>query len=312
MGGIQIDKLLKNIYYKANNSGSFSGVQSLYRHVKEKKLPITFNQVKNWLYKQEVYTLHKPIKKRFKRNKVIVFGIDDTWQADLVDVQKLAKFNKGNKYLLTCIDLFSKYAWVVPLQDKSGKSIINAFSEIFKERIPKKIQTDKGKEFLNQNFKIFLKSKNVSLYQINTEMKACIVERFNRTLKEKMWRYFTSSKKSEYLKVLDKIVKSYNNSYHRSIKMKPSNVGIKNSDIVFKNLYGEMDQLIKFKFNIGDKVRIAKYKTIFDKGYTSNWTKEIFFISNRIPRYPPVYEIIDFNNEIIEGIFYESELQKTL
>jgi len=126
-----------------------------------------------------------------------------------------------------------------------------------------------------------------------------------------MWRYFTKKKSFVYLDIIDNLIKSYNNNYHRSIKMSPNEVNNENKNQVFKNLYGHInDSLIEFKFKKGDNVRIAKYKTVFDKGYTPNWTSEIFIINKLFIRNPPVYEIKDLQNQIIEGVFYENELEK--
>ena len=125
------------------------------------------------------------------RNRVIVTGIDDQWQADLVDVSSLARFNKGYKLLLTCIDVFSKFAWVVPLKNKTGESLLNDFQSILDlGRSAEKLQTDKGTEFLNHNFQSFLKENNIHFFTTNSELKASVVERFNHTLKTRMWNYF--------------------------------------------------------------------------------------------------------------------------
>ena len=117
------DKILKELYFNIKNPHSYSGITSLLREIKKRKLNIKEEDAREWLLQQEEYTLHRPIRKKFKRNKVIVTGIDDTWQADLVDISKLANQNNGIKFLLTCIDVFSKYAWVIPIKNKSGKTI---------------------------------------------------------------------------------------------------------------------------------------------------------------------------------------------
>lgn len=123
----------------------------------------------------------------------MVSGIDDQWQADLVDVRALSRYNRGFQFLLTCIDIFSKYAWVIPLKNKTGISLTKAFKQILKSgRRPLKLQTDKGSEFFNRNVKQFLEQHHIHLFATHDETKASIVERFNRTFKEKMWKYFTA------------------------------------------------------------------------------------------------------------------------
>ena len=304
------ETILKDIYYNIKNPHSYSGLSSFFRETQKRKLGIKKEDIRDWLLQQEEYTLHRPNRKKFKRNKVIVNGIDDTWQADLVDINQLASLNNGTKFLLTCIDVFSKFAWVIPLKNKSATSITNAFREIMQTRTPNKMQTDKGKEFLNSEFSKFLQSNKVKLYTLNSEMKACVVERFNRTLKEKMWRYFTHVRHKKYIDILQDLVESYNKSFHRTIGTSPVSVNSKNEKKIWNKMYGFNDEDIVINFKPGDKVRINKSKKTFEKGYTPNWTREIFIINKVIPRIPPVYEIKDLNNEKIEGIFYEQELQK--
>ena len=139
--------------------------------------------------------------------------MNHTWQADLIDMRNLKRTDKGYQYMITCIDVFSKVARVVPLKDKTGKRLLKALKLVFKTIKPKHLQTDKGTEFLNEIVVKYLKSINVNLYQVNSDKKACIVERFNRTYKEKMWRYFTSIGKYIYYNIIDKLVDAYNNTY---------------------------------------------------------------------------------------------------
>ena len=219
-------------------------------------------EVKEFLDTVDTYTLHKPIRKKFETRRVYVKGIDDQFQADLVEMREFSNENKGYNYLLTVIDCFSKYAWAIPIKNKTAYEILKAFGEIFLERIPLKLQTDKGKEFINNKFQKFLKSKNIIWFSTNSDVKASIVERFNRTLKTKMWKYFTQVGNKKWVNIVDDLVYNYNNTYHRSIKMKPIEASIKkNESIVYKNLYGnESDIKTKTKFNVGDKVRISKCK----------------------------------------------------
>jgi hypothetical protein len=178
-------------------------------------------------------------------------------------------------------------------------------------RLPKKIQSDDGKEFQNSYFKNYLKDKKISLYKVNSELKARVVERFNRTLKEKMWRYFTHNNTNRYIDVLDDFLKNYNNSYHTTIKCKPVEVNITNESSIWKKLYGVNTSLkTKFKFNQGDRVLISKDKSLFSKGYERKWVREVFVIDQKILRDPPVYKLKDLNGELIEGVFYENNLQK--
>ena len=160
--------------------------------------------------------LHKPIRRKFKKRRVLVGGIDRIWAADLVDMQAFSKFNRGVKYLLAVIDVFSKYGWLIPLKDKTGKSVASALKTIFEERKPEKMWVDKGKEFYNKDVKDL-----VELYSTENEEKSNVVERWIRTMKEKMWKYFSAKSTNVYMNVLSDLVKEYNNTRHSSIKMTP-------------------------------------------------------------------------------------------
>lgn len=258
--------------------------------------------------------LHKPVIRHFRKRRVIVGGIDEIWAADLVDMQAFAEYNDGVKYLLCVIDLFSKYGWIVPLKDKSGKSVAAAFKRIFVEgRKPEKLWVDKGKEFYNKD----VKALGVELYSTENEEKSCVVERWNRTMKEKMFKYFSANSTKRYVDVLDEMVNRYNNTKHSSIKMTPVAASDKkNESVVFMNLYRKLASLETFersspKFSVGDKVRITKKKKTFEKGYTPRWTEEIFTVSRVQYTDPITYKITDMNGEDIQGTFYEQELQKS-
>ena len=252
--------------------------------------------------------LHKPIIRKFKKRKVHSSFRDNIWGVDLADMQLLSKFNKGFRFLICVVDIFSKYAWVIPLKDKKGISIVNAFQKILKEsnRKPNKIWVDKGSEFYNNYFKKWLRDNNIEMYSTHNEGKSVIAERFIRTLKNKIYKYITSISKNVSINKLDDIVKKYNNTYHISIKMKP--VGVKdNTYINFKKEVNYKNP----KFKVGDHVRISKYKNIFVKGYVPNWSEEIFIIKKIKNTVPWTYVINDLNGEKIIGTFYENGLQKT-
>ena len=259
--------------------------------------------------------LHKPIRRNFLRRRVFVEGIDEIWAADLVEMQKFAKWNKGIRYLLTVIDVFSKFGWIEPLKDKKGETVAEAFKNIFeKGRKPEKLWTDKGKEFFNQHMNRLLKEKNIILYTTENEQKSSVIERWNRTMKEKMWKRFTQQNSTVYIDDLPGLVNEYNNTKHSSIKMTPVEASLKkNESNVWLNLFGKWKgEKTNSKFKIDDMVRISKLKRkVFDKGYTPNWTEEIFKIVKVLNTNPVTYQIADLRNEEIQGSFYESELQKT-
>ena len=301
--------VLKKAYYDIKQPGSLGGVAALARETKRKR-----EEVSKWLSFEDTYTLHKPVRRKFLRRRTIVGGIDHQWQADLIDVQKLKKDNDGHVFLLTCIDVLSKYAWVVPLKDKSGSSLVKAFQQIFAEgRKPLKLQTDKGTEFKNRLVQKLLRDLNIDFFTTeNDDIKAAVVERFNRTLKEKLWRYFTKSNSTRYLEVLPDLVNAYNHSFHRSIRRAPVEVNTKNQEDVWYQLYGRGKNRKRkpAKFKVGDRVRISKTRRVFKKGYLPSWTRELFTVYTIINTYPVTYTIKDDHNEVLKGTFYEQELQK--
>ena len=220
----------------------------------------------------------------------------------------MSKYNKGIRFLLCVIDIFSKYAWVVPLKDKKGVSIVTAFQSILKQsnRKPNKIWVDKGSEFYNASFKKWLQDNDIVMYSTNNEGKSVVAERFIRTLKNKIYKYMTAISKNVYIDKLDDIVNEYNNTCHTTIKMK--HIDVKD------NTYINTDKEINNKdpkFKVDDRVRISKYKNIFTKGYTPNWSEEVFVIKKVKNTVPWTYVTNGLNGEEIMGTFYEKELQKT-
>ena len=187
------------------------------------------------------------------------------------------------------IDIFSKYGWIAPLKDKKTESVSKAFNEIFQKnkRKPTMLWTDKGSEFISKHFKEFLKKEKIKLYHTENGEKSSVVERWNRTMKNGMWKMFTANNNTVHWDKIDKLVDDYNNTKHSSIKMTPNEASKKeNEEKVFVNLHGDLMYWIpkKPKFSIGDKVRISKYKRrVFDKGYTPNWTEEIFVVDKILP-----------------------------
>ena len=251
--------------------------------------------------------LHKPIINQFNKRKIYSQFKDNIWGVDLADMQSLSRKNKGIKYLLCAIDLYSKYAFVIPLKDKKGISIVNAFNKIIKqsERQPNKIWVDQGREFNNNVFKKWLSDNDIIRYLTYNEGKSVVAETFIRTLKNKLYKHMTATGKNVYYDVLDDVVNKYNNTKHSTIKMKP--IDVKNNKRVYIDEHNEKDS----RFKVGDRVRISKFKNIFAKGYTPNWSKQIFIVNKINDTVPYTYNIKDLNDEEIIGSFYDRELQKT-
>ena len=197
---------------------------------------------------------------------------------------------------------------------KSGQCVAKAFQKMLREAkaTPKKLQTDKGSEFYNKEVQPLLKKYSIDMFSTeNDEIKSCIVERFNRTLKSHMWKYFTAEKTKRYIDVLQDLIAGYNNTYHSSIKMTPNAVNKENEHEVRQHLYGKYQKPTKPKLKVGDYVRISKTSRPFKKGYLPNWSEEIFTVASIVRTVPVTYRIKEENGNLIKGTFYEKELQKT-
>jgi len=213
-----IEQYLREIYYDPDSDVSYSDIKALWNRVKKDRAKherIKYQDLKKWLTEQRTYTLHKALHKSFPTRKTYVPNIDDQFQADIVDMQSFERDNKGYRYILT----------VIPVKSKRGDDIFNAFETIFRERKPEKIQFDKGKEFYNRTVKDLLEKEGIEYFSTYSDKKAAIVERFNRTLKTRMWKYFTEKSSlttRTWIPVLHKFVNSYNNTTHSTISMTPT------------------------------------------------------------------------------------------
>ena len=322
--GVQtLDKRLSRIFTNPRVGGSFGGLDTLWRAVNKDGVRryISRERVRKWLRDRRPYTLHRQPKRRFQRRKVVVSGINDQWQADLVDVSSLASSNDKHTFILTVIDVFSKVGYAQPLRNKEARSITNAFKTILStngDKKPLSIQTDKGKEFRNKHFQTWADDQGIKLFTSeDDQMKSQIVERWNRTLKNKMYRLFEHKGKAIWITFLQDLVHSYNNTYHTSIKMTPAQVNRENEDTVFFELYPPPTVLrargSSAGLNVGDYVRLLNPSSVFKKGYARQWTNEVFRIRMRnLTGAFALYKVEDLHGEDIEGFFYRSELQQTI
>ena len=302
------DKVLKDRAFDIASDPKYDGYQRslasmVYKFFDKKSSGSGINNVKL------ADELHKPVIKKFSKCKVYSSFKDNILGVDLADMQLLSRQNKGIKYLLCAIDFFSKYAFVVPLKDKKGASVVKGFKKVVNEssREPDKIWVDKGSEFYNKVFKNWLKDEGIEIYSTYNEGKSVVAERFIRTLKNKLYKHMTAISQDVYWNVLDDAVAKYNDTINRSIGMKPKDV---KSDK--KAVYVAESNEKSTRFSVGDRVRISKFKNIFAKGYTPNWSKEIFVVNKIKNTVPWTYELKDLNREDIIGRFYDRELQKTV
>ncbi len=296
-------------YYDPKQPGGLAGVDKFYRA----QTAETKEEVKEWLRGEEAYTMHKPVRYHFPRNKVIVSGIDAQWDADLMDMTQQA--DEGYHYVLVAIDILSHYTWTRPLRNKTGKEVSNAFESIFAEgRLPLKIRTDRGTEFTNTTSQQMFRKHGVGHFLTNNEVKANYAERVIRTLKLRLKRYETWKQTRKWKDVIGDITSSYNNTYHRTIKRKPSSVTKDNQAEVWMEQYDEppthkLDG--PFKMKAGDYVRISHLRRTFQREYDERYTGEIFKVATRRVRGGlNVYTLKDFYEEDVQGTFYEPELQR--
>ena len=302
------DGKLQRRYRDPSQPGSLGGVARF-----AKAQGVSAERAKRVLAKELGYTLHKPTRRHFPTLRVLVFGPDEQWAADLVDVQKLSRQNQGVKYLLTVVDVFSKWAWVVPIKQKTGPLVAAALRGIFDrdKRSPQTFQTDDGKEFYNKHVTQTLKEHGVRHFSTSGDTKASVVERFNRTFKQRLYRYITTFNTLTYLPALPKLVKGYNASWHRSIGMAPRDVNETNASEVWERLYGKPQKKKKSAFRVGDRVRLNKKHRPFKKGYLPGWTEEVFVVTE-VNRDGNVvtYKLAEWDDTAIKGTFYTEDLQK--
>ena len=228
-------------------------------------------------------------------------------------MQGLKRDNNGFNYIMTVIDVFSKKAWAIPVKSKSSKDMLVAFKELFQEsnpRKPERIQTDAGKEFLNKEVQGFLKQQGVKHFYSSSDKKAAVVERFNRTLKTRIWTYFTAHQTHRYLDILPKLLASYNNTYHRSIGRAPNQVRNADENEIWVRLYGDGSKGRQRETKKGQMVRVSKVKGVFEKGYMPNWSEEHFLVESDKSNPRTVYKLTDKGGEEMKGSWYPEEVQE--
>ena len=284
--------------------GAFTGKAAFSRAIGK-----PLSDVTKFLEGNDAYTLHKPTRKPRRFRRIYSRGIGYHFQADLVDMSSDAAVNDGYKWIITVIDTFSKRLWVFKMKDKRAKTVYDALKPLIEKHKPQKFETDDGGEFKGK-FKKLLADNGVDHYSVSSDRKCAVVERVNRTLRTRMFRAFTVLGKPRWVDILDDLANGYNNSYHRSIKMRPIDVTKENENEVRKNLYPPRPKKRPPKLKVGDSVRISRLKNPFEKGAEQTWKFEIFYISKVKNTNPVTYNVKDFNGEVLKGSFYEEEVQK--
>ena len=300
---IMVDEI-NNIPYKERPYGTFAIRQII--NTKQK-----LGMGNNFTMEDLSNELNKPIINKFERKNIIVNHIDEIHSCDLVDMQKYSKMNIGYKYIFTNIDIFSKYAWSFPLKTKTVKEVKSCFQKIFKERKPNYIWSDQESAFFSKEMLNFFKDNDVKIYYTYSDLKAVIIERFNRSLRELMMKSFVKNNNTVWCNILPDLIKTYNNRYHQTIEIKRKNVNKLNEKHIKNTAYNYDITNKKPKFKINDLVRISlKRRALFDKP-TGNikWLEQLYKIYKINVSNVITYQLEDMIDEIIKGQFYTKELQ---
>ena len=276
---------------------------------------IKLKTIENWLKNIDAYTLHKQPKLPKPRNPTYAYFKRYQFQIDLIDLGQIASENDQYRYLLTAIDIFTRFAFVEPLINKTAKTFMEGFKSIMEraKTFPKKILADRGAEIKNRIFEKYCKENNIHLIYSDNLTHAPFVERFNRTLKNLMFRYMTHKETNRYIDILPLLVSTYNNRKHRMIGMSPAQAENPGNTYLIRRkqeVYYAKNKRRNPKYTIGQTVRISKFKGHFDRGFTQQFQEEIFRIKSISTRLPyPTYELETFDkDETLEGNFYESEI----
>ena len=303
---------MEHTYYDPIQVESFGGKPRLVAKFSKK-------EVDEWLPTQLTYSLHKPIRKKFVTRPYQVAGVNDLWQMDMLEMLPYVKVNSGYKYILVCIDVFSRFARAQPCKTKTGEEVSLKMLKMIDANVkPSQIQTDKGKEFYNTHVRTRVLDKhNIRLYTVNSQFKAAIVERFNRTLREKLNRYFTYTGRKVWYKVLQQIIDTYNASKHKGIyghcpvDIKPGKI-----ESELWTMHQNKSLSIKTKQNplkLLDYVRISLISMTrlqFNRNFDQNWSDEVFrIVGIDTKAAPTMYILEDENKTVVDGKFYKSELQ---
>ena len=317
---------LTDIFYNPAHPASYGGVRKLHSQAKRDGKNYSLKDISKWLEAQDSYTLFKKVKQTFKRPRVVVSFKKYQFDSDTANMVKWRKHNKGYSYFLVVIDIFTRFAWTYPLQTLTGKETVEGLRKVFKREKCSILRTDGGSEFNNKWVKQLLQKENVKHVVTRNVTKANFAERLIKSLKRKIIKHMYHNQTQEWVKSLEMITKSYNNTYHRSIKTSPSEawnldkvtlwqrqfdpVAPKKRDVNNSEVKKTKEKKL-FKFNEGDIVRLAHFKEPFTREYDENWTHELFKIVDKTAQQGiPQYTVKGWDNEPVDGRFYNNQLEK--
>ncbi|MEW8548258.1 MAG: DDE-type integrase/transposase/recombinase [Candidatus Thiodiazotropha sp.] len=324
------ENYLAKIYTDPSHPASFSGPAKLKQIVdREGKYNISRKNISTFLEKQDSYTVNRPVRRTFRRGHIITRGIADQYDLDLVDMGRLSKYNDNIKFLLTAVDAFSRVAMVKPLKDKKADTVLEALKLMLGgQNKCRAVRTDAGAEFKNAKVREFFETNSIKHFFAHPPLKAQIVERFNQTLKQMIYRYLHNRNTYRYVDKLSAIVNSYNHRPHRSLgTLSPSQVTKTNEISLWNEMYinkpyrtkrisssrsnKKLRPKAKFTLRVGDLVRISFSRHAFERSFNQRFTEEVFRIRQRVMRDNiPMYLLADLKGEIIRDYFYRPELQR--
>lgn len=307
-----LEKEIIERYKTPGDPLAFSSAKNIYYHLNQE---VPLKTIQDVLSSIESHTLHKEFHKG-ERNKSYSRYKRYQFQLDLCFILDLSEYNDNIKYFLTVIDTFTRYAFVRPLENKKGVTVLNAFKDILIEAKDKPfmIVCDKGTEFTNKSFNDYCNNENIKVILPESNTHAAYIERFNRTFQNLIRKFCTEFQTNRYIDFLQDIIKSYNLRKHRMIGMSPFEAE-KNphAALIINNIISKQElQITKKKpdLQVGSFVRISKYKNKFSRGYDEQTQNEIFkikSISNN--KRKPLYYLSDYNGiEDIKGGFYRFEI----
>ena len=288
------------IYTDLRHPASFSSPYTLFRAAKQKNPNILYKDVESWLETQPVYTKYRRIKVKYPHRKVLSRGLRYQYQADLVDYSALKRDNRSFTFLLTIIDIFSRFALAIPIKSKKGPHVATALEKAFKVmKPPRKLQTDVGKEFYNSHVKRVLNRYRVHHFSTDQPLKAQIVERFNRTLRETIKQSMAYRKSLDYISVLSDFLYGYNARPHTAF-------------LPFAPREGGRQQRAKHKYSIGDHMRKAINKGAFSKSYKfKNFSEKLYEMRDTVHTRPPMYRLKDLRTgNVLDGAVYQEQIQR--
>jgi transposase InsO family protein len=315
---VKIERLLERLYKELESSACYAGVDPLWKLAREFNPKVTRTHVENYLSKQRTYTIHRRAVRKFERLMTEAPGPNTVWQADLGVLQMLASRNRGFAYYLLCIDCFTRMIYIEPLKKKTADSVIEAFRCIFERAnsLPWKIISDQGKEFVAKSVQQFFRRRQIQHYCNYTSpiFHAGMAERANRTLKERLYRYFSEKQTKKWVDIIQPLVASINASPNRSIGgLAPDHAHLFTRQLrrYFQRIYERKTESVNKKappLKIGQPVRVERSKDIFQKGYKPTFSDEIFTIFRVRPTAPTTYGLVNSEGERIKGWFYREDV----